>query len=336
MLSLPTSFALNYNIPAPHWMTMAPAPCPAPTDSFEHRQKLLSKLGIQTHRNYEYRTEGQSRVRVELDVFTTVLLPFSAEEWCGLCMSEGEHYIGGCCGNMSAVQDEINDLFREGGWADMGTLEDIATSMADHHGSDQEEYPFGELTGTLDELVDKAMAEAKDIGPWEKMAVAWQLVRGYHRMEEPRALRSDTPAVESACFVLSRGLRYIDMCRFFTKVSEETKFGEKGQDQAMDLVNLSRLLPALKTLNERIQELNPGPMEGFALIDKEKGPDEIASNRRGLCIFKKQEEADSLLQLWREQEEGRQESGVLKGTIDDRIGVRKVRVSADKGVEFLS
>lgn len=119
-------------------------------------------------------------------------------------------------------------------------------------------------------------------------------------------------AVES----LSRDLSLLCLHRLYE--------AETPQQQATCLLALSRAIPALKVLNNRIQELDPGPMEGYALIDQAKGADTVAVTKDGAAIFETEEAAFDALESW------------FKETpIDPRIGVRRVRVSIDKGVEML-
>ncbi len=86
-------------------------------------------------------------------------------------------------------------------------------------------------------------------------------------------------------------------------------------------------------MNERIDELQLGSVEGFAIIDKEKGPDAVASNGYGHCIYATRGEVDAMFALWRKEDSAYKEGDRIH--IDQRMGVRPVRVTVEKGIEFL-
>lgn len=291
--------------------------------SFEENCELLKKIGAVATRDYEYRGEPPNRDRCDLSLFTHVQLPLTPEEWCQLCMSSGDCYIGGCCGSSSAVQDHVNSIFRDG-CARIVDLAEIAEAMIYHDG---ESSFFGPAKKPLPQLVEQFAG----MDPWEKIALTWHLVKDYYRPDVPYAIRKDIPEVERATSALRDGLTYLDICRMFDRGKDIS-----DQDAAEMMLVVYRMLPSLKTLNEKIDELAPPPFEGFAIIDKEKGPEEVAKNGRGLCIFKDRAEVDRLFALWRQDEDEHQEKrGNRKVPIDEKLGVRRVRVSSDKGLEFL-
>lgn len=297
-------------------------------NTFEDRVAFLTSLGIEHILEYEYR--GSPKTCHDLPIFTRVLLPFTPEEWCQLCMTEGDHYVGGCCGNMSVLQDEINSIFRDGGYVTCERLADIAESMASHEEEDTD-YAFSSLgEETLEQMVDRAKNEWAAVGPWEKMAVIWHVVKDFYGPKIPSAPVKTMSEVDKAVTVLRQSLTYIQLCGIFGPPDTAEAI---SQEHVSDLVNLARIAPALKTLTEHLGDLNPGPFEGLALIDKTEGPDEIAVNRRGYCIFATQDEVDRMLDLWRKQEAAHAEKPAV--AVDQRLGTRPVRVTMEKGIEFL-
>jgi hypothetical protein len=123
--------------------------------------------------------------------------------------------------------------------------------------------------------------------------------------------------LDVAIETLSRDLSLLCLQKLFST--------EGPQHKATCLLSLSRILPAIKTVSERVRELDPGPMDGFALIDQTKGTEAVTTNSDGYCIFETEDAAWSAL-------ESLSDSGT---PIDPRIGVRRIRMSMDKGVEFL-
>lgn len=289
--------------------------------TFEEAEAALTSLGIRTGREQEYRGKPPEREPHPLKVFTTIELPLNAEDWCSLVMSEGEHYVGGCCAAMSTTQDLIENVFRHGsGWVTAEELAEIADLMAQHDEDPDTRVPF---TEEPPDLLKDATEHWEDFTPWDRIAFCWHMIKGHYAPKIPTAYaRND---VYSAISTLVGGLRFIQWEHLFRQK-------DNPQERGNRLFALARILPALKTLTEDLNELDPGAFEGFALIDKTDGKDDIAHNGRGLCILESQEEVDKLLDLWRRQQAEYEEQERLD--IDKVISVRKVRVSMENGVEF--
>ena len=76
----------------------------------------------------------------------------------------------------------------------------------------------------------------------------------------------------------------------------------ESQVKANRSMLLYRMLPAWKTLNEKINELDLGPVEGYAIIDLTMGPDAIATNGHGYCVYENGDTVNEMLNLWRQQD----------------------------------
>lgn len=303
--------------------------------SFEKAVEYLGRLGVEFHQDYDYGKQGtETRHRFNVPVFRNFHLPFTADEWCDLCMHEGDFYIGGCCGTTSAAQDILNHVFREGGWVNGKELTEVADLLANHDENPDSPYLFSALAEPLDAAVQHAWERWTEIDPWEKLAVIWHIVRGYISPEVPRAKGAHLSPLDAAISTAAEGLRYLSYARAF-KWDEDEDGKPDSQAKARRKLTLAKLLPALKVINEQIESLDPGPFEGFALIDKEKGPDAIAENGMGLCLYETQAQVDDILNLWREQEQEYEERRERIKPVDERIGVRRVRVTKENGVEFL-
>jgi hypothetical protein len=306
--------------------------------SFEHACKLLRLLRVEYNTDYDYGKQGtEKRHQFDVPCFTRVRLPLSPLEWCQVCMRDGWHYAGGCCATCSAIQDILSHAFRFGsGWIDMQELGDMA-QLWEEHGEGDQIVKFSEEP---DEFHHKAFVDSR-LDPWEKIALVWHIAKNFYEPRVPGAYGDHLRELDKAVSLLGSSLHALSIHRMFdqneihTLEGQKVLEGQKSQDQASWLIILSRILPALKTLNEQIDQLGPPPMEGWALIDLEKGPDAVASNGLGLCLYRTEEEVEHLLQLWREQEGQREEKTERKGKIDDRIRVRRVRVTREKGIEFL-
>ena len=303
--------------------------------TFNERIQMLKSLGVEYGTEYEYRGEGEERKEYRLDFFTSVRLPLTAAEWCSLCMSGGENYIGGCCGQSSATQDILNHIFRhDSGFPPIRDLAELV-DMLNAHDPITGRIPFDsldKLDDPLPRLVERAGEPQnwEKLSPWDKIALVWHIVKDCWRPQVPAASGPHRTELDDAVSVLSRGMQAISWERLFRGNKDVS-----SQAIAQRALLLAKLLPAWETMNRRITELDLGGFDGWALIDKRQGPDEIAMNAMGYCIFATREECDNLLKLWRETEVKYKGRKPPDSPIDEIIGIRRVRVSPEKGAEFL-
>lgn len=284
--------------------------------TFSDLLQQLNHLGVEYCQAYEYVDRDQK----DVDLISRVLLPFTTDEWCAMCMREGPHYIGGCCGNSSAAQDIMNAVFREGGWIEGRELERVAQLVAGHDPSG----PFGD-NGKADLLWKEGCAQAD---PWKKAAAIWHMVKLDIQREVPTGPGKHRSELESAIHTLSNGMDYMTYERFMTRQEEDGSLDSQGK--ARRLIELARVLPALRIVHDRIRELDVGPFLGFALWDKVR--ESVATNRMGLCLYETQAEVDAILTIWRDQEK---RYTVKKGpSVDEVIQVRPVRITLERGLEF--
>jgi hypothetical protein len=315
-------------------------------DEFDKRVGMLAALGAEVTFVEEWRPEEPPREPHPLKLFKSVKLPLTAREWCELFMADGAFYMGGCCGTMSALQSDICHTIRmDSGWFDIEELAEIAETMAHHEcgGEDDVEVRFAKIprSKSLGDLVVtfKAALEGPERGKdqmidvWQIMALVWHITKDFYAPKVPRAEGSHLSETERAIRVLANTFKWLSWEHMFQAVGtpDAAPLSQTKTNRAMALY---KMLPAWKTVAEKMGELDLGPVEGFALIDKEAGPEEVCSNGRGYCVFGTQVEVDDLLALWRQQD--KEYEVEKRKPIDERIGVRRVRVSAEKGIEFLT
>ncbi len=308
--------------------------------TFEEASEILKGLGTEFSEASEFRGEPPNREECPLPFFDSIHLPFTPEEWCRLCMGGGDYYVGGCCGNMSALQDELNDVFRiESGWVGASKLARIAQLNIEHD-YDKDHLPnFAEIGD-----IDIVKMNWVSLSPWDKMAAVWHLVKDHYVPEKPSGFgkkhekrtvkkhkkRTVKNEIEIALHIARNGLSHLSHIEVFTPQEHRGQF----QDSANKLMALYRVVPALRTLWLHIEKLGPPTLkEAFALFDKER--DDIASNRLGLCIYATREEAEKLLELWRKDDEVRKDKFKNFKPVDEYLTIRPVRVSVEKGLEFL-
>ena len=298
--------------------------------TFRARSALLKHLSIQYTQDQEWRGEvGPNRKPHKVEVFQRVRLPLSPIEWMSVCTTEGRHYVGGCCSAMSALQDRISHIFRfDSGWASGRELAAMAQIIIDH-GDFETDIPWGTLDKPIEKIAGRAPMGTLD--PWSKIALCWHLIDGFYSAEVPHASHPKRTPIERAAHLLGNAMFHLSMCNLFEK--DPVMDGPKSQAQANRAVLLARVLPALKLLNENVDQLDLGSVEGWALIDSEKGPDEVASNGFGYCIYVDRKEAETLYQTWlREAAEYEEEE--RKQHLADHILIRPVRVTKEEGIVF--
>ena len=303
---------------------------------FDQAVALLKAFEIDFSVKQEWRGEvGPDRGPHDLKLFTAVKLPFDPETWVHLCTTEGEYYVGGCCGTTSHIQDKINHIFRmESGWVSVKDLESLAVSWMGHDGADSlfTEPGWKEVFKAMPwDLPEKFDPTLEDGEPWTLMALIWHIVKDCYEPDVPGAYGNHMSELDKAVSMLSRAFSSLSWTRLFNKHEDEDKEPTtpfRGNRALM----LSRLLPALATFNDQLSTLDLGDVEGFGLFDLEG--DEIASNGYGLCVYETLAEAEKMMAQWREADDEYEDENDKRKPIDQRIEVRPVRITKEGGIEW--
>lgn len=311
--------------------------------TFDKAYETLKSLGIECNREQEYRkrpanVSSQGKMGThdphDLNLFRDVYLPLSPEMWCNLLMADGEDYVGGCCATMSNLQDLIESVFRfNSGWISCTQLEEISLIIIGH-GDFDGKVRWGRLSDDqVIELTNEWQnSEGGEFSSWDRIALCWHLVRDNYGPEVPKAYHASISEVDKAVSLLREGLTILSWDHLRDKSIADPQWAGNH------LITLARIVPALKTLYECVEELSPGDFEGVALFDKQigsQGVEAIASNRMGLCIFQHREDAETMMNLWRKQDAEYKEER-KDPPIDERIEIRPIRVSMSKGLELIT
>jgi|SRR5271155_1007734 len=259
----------------------------------------------------------------------SVFLALTPRDWCSIAMRDGSSYIGGCCGTSSAIQDEVNGIFRESGYADADALYTIG-ARAKSHPDGFKQWGF---LGTMSEkrFTERA-ARWKKLGPWKKIGLVYQAVKDSLRptstLVEPivQEGRSDLDATRE----IDELYACIHMKHFalFLKPPEQAK--KSGQNHANDVHTLAKMLPGARRLVAQL-EANFTSWTGVAIVEKAR-PEVITHNGLGLCIYNTAEDAKEVMDFWR-MDSGR--SGEAGVSLVDKVVLRPLTISVQKGVEFL-
>lgn len=312
--------------------------------TFAERKATLERLGWKVSVETEYRGEVPRQPH-NLEIFKSVRLPLTPRDWCRLCMRESEdylsveteegtkceysEYVGGCCGNMSAVQDTLNGWFRDGGWVEVRDLVELGEAMRDHGDESFEELSPEKLTEAVDNYL-KFQEQPKETQYWKawgKIALLYHLVKDHYVPEaKTRGQYGDT--LEQSFKVVSRMAWTFGMGDFFTR----DRGTSATTDNAQKTMRLFRFVPALHEVYERVRELAPEPVEGWAIVDEEHNGD-VAENGYGMCVYATKREAQRIIDLFKRAEEEYEEKP--SRNLENRFKLRAVRISVDKGLEFL-
>ena len=131
----------------------------------------LDELGV------EYRTNKDGSI-------DRVRWPLTCNEWCETAMREGSYYVGGCCATCSAMQDEINAVFREGGWAGGHVFSRLAELAAHHEGFETfQDEQLSYQVDSLDQITD----------PIKRVGALWVLVKPHLQISMYELPRTNRP-----------------------------------------------------------------------------------------------------------------------------------------------
>lgn len=267
----------------------------------KHRRvEMIEAMGARVTHDDEWEgTPGADRTRyIRLDTVSGVHLPLSAEDWTRIAMREGTAYVGGCCGNMSQVQDLINGVFRDGGYAEAPDLLLIGERIRDHDG---EESPFA----PVDDATFRARLESWKqvesdpdpewpLDPWFKIAMVYNAVEPHlvpRRWEVPAGPGHHEPE-HHLISTLHNALSRMSWADLFSRDEPD----DVAQHAAHMILLRAKVYPLAKEL---VGHLETAGVEftGYAIVDSSSG--ELQSDHRGPCLYPERAQAERVLELWR-------------------------------------
>lgn len=299
---------------------------------FARRREMLEALGVQYWVEQEMRGPvGPERKYYDLELFKQVRPPFSAETWMSLCTNEGENYMGGCCGTMSALQDKMNYWFRfDNQYLDTKELEEAEGYWLNH--PDGAGLWIPKEGQTLEDIFGYAKTNWDKLRPWDKLGTIWNIVKGYHNLESIG--HSTHPSFSEFDDALSTTSN-LSWALSWAKHSKD----DSSTFTANQKITLARVLPAINTVYNTLQDMleNEKPFNGFVLIDlSHEGYENISRSRHGLSVFATLEETNKALDDQQEYEDKYKERyhGDKSKQVRERFGIRPVRITLEKGLEF--
>ena len=250
---------------------------------FEAKQKLeekYEKLGHYVNASYD----GKKVIEIQI-VFPEYNGNSSAEIFLDVLNKEGE-YLGACCANISRVRDILFGAVRENGMIRMAELHEIYYLLDDHgcfeHNDDANE-PLNHLKNLW--LLVKDDAELDKVG----------------RETDPNDL-------EDALDILGSSCSYLRYSHFFDNHPYEDTEADRQQ-------HIAKIIPAVKTVFEKIQSLNK-TVETYALLKEGN----YLENRTGYVFFKTEDVAKQMVEEMNKNDE-------------PKYSYKKVKISLEKGIE---
>lgn len=224
----------------------------------------------------------------ERDVIDSIKLRFPPETWADLINKEGT-LLPACCASISEIRDQLINALREDGWINGESLETIVVNMSSH--------------------------DFADDSPIKIVANIFGLIKDHVNLREPATENPLDPA--DACSMIYH------FAAAYSWSSITSSFG--NFESRTCLVNdIFNTIPALHTLYGKIRELDPGPIEGYALMDRVKGEVyKFASG--GIAMFTTLDDAKGLAERWIKSKQ-------VKAS---RLDIKAVRISVQNGIEFL-
>lgn len=261
----------------------------------------------------DYIGEGDKRRKVKnTSVIVGVKFLLSPQEWCDLCMRDGDHYMGHCCGNTSAIQDALNGVFRDGGSVSAREAWELIRLGETHEG-------FETWAGTETEANLRQYAKDwEEIDPVTKIGLALTAVRSRLDLSQVLTARPDAEREYQALSGALTTLRYQDMF----------EYKNPEQKHANEQLHLAKVIPAAKRLLAAAEGRLNKPFEGYAIAIK--GTEQLLSDQMGYLFYPNKKIAERRLA---EERESAKKYEHLEKELKDAV-VRKVRVSAKEGLVF--
>jgi hypothetical protein len=260
------------------------------SDTVTSRIAALRDRGVVIVNKYEYVGMPGTPERHQVDIPGTVEcvdLPLKPAEWLSVAMREGAYYMGGCCGNMSHLQDIVNEAFRNSGTVAGRELASIG-ELIRRHGDLENFEPLD------DALFAELMTEWDEgkLGPWDKISVLYVALEPALKIdsfEAPQARIVRNP-MEASIDQLGGALQYLS----FSEIFEPEADILKPTHAANRLVKLAQILEPTRLLLGLL-EASDVRFEGVALVQPDTGV--IAENNYGLCLFSTVEAARHIREL---------------------------------------
>lgn len=292
-----------------------------PPRTFADAKALLDAFGLPFSALLEVEGERPNRYEVERPLFKSVGFGLTPEDWVQVASLSGDDYLGGCCGLLSGVQDQICAWFRfDPEQVRVSELQEVADAMGRHDGSESPfvNFPWDKIDAGVPNPLWK-------LDRWERMALAWAIVRDHadaglqdtHKL----AVRQDLEPLDQALGQVSDLARALSFHRMFHRRDEGFLASQEG---ALDVLHVGQVLPPLRILLAGL-EAAAQPLEGLAMVDLTQDG-AVCTNGVGLTLFLDEKSMREMFTAWLRSERRRKDLRQDYVPIAERVGWRRMRI----------
>lgn len=241
---------------------------------------------------------------------TAVRIPLSPEQWYSLLVRNGGCYIGGCCGNLSFVQDVLMKIFRDGGWINSFDFYEIAEILTEHEG-------FEDFKSITNKHGKKIIDNWGSNEPMAQIAYVWSLVKDNLEFGENNKFLLEQLNISS--FEENEN---IVTNTFYAKRIAWLMNVENRHDDRFTVISLAKIYPIVKNFFVEIEKKYKGFIfDGFAIFCG----DNIFYDTNGqLCVFENEKQLYSKIDEWKSH-----------GMIKNNFIIKKIRITLEKGLEVI-
>lgn len=250
-------------------------------------------------------SEENALTGITMGKISSVRLPWTADQWLDALDNDGQT-LPMCCGNISDVRSMLLGALPEGRRLEAKEFQAAVSLLSEHDGF--EKYAAGQLDGE----------------PLADIFRIWSRIQGRCDLRRQDVLKELDPNNPE------HALRIVVSCSigaYFSRLSGSGELDRDRFDQRRDLLlELHRMAPALKTLYERLRDLDPCPVSGFAIIDERTG--KVMETRRGLAFYFDEMTARGTIRIW-------EAATPEKGEEPPKPKIVKARASVADGIVLL-
>jgi len=268
--------------------------------SIEEKEEDKAQTEFKIRKQFGFKTVADPQ---QTSKIYRVKLPLNNDQWADILNSEGE-YLPSCCVEISYIRDVLANALRDNKYINVEDLNYIASFMSEHEG-----YDLEDKINPVNILID----------------LNKQLKKYYRNPTNTRSSDINNPKdVMRELYSIANRISFNDLIGASDQQQKDIK-------SVAHLTNLAQLIPVIKTVYEKIKELDIGPLNGWAIMrDKE-----IVMTRDGrYAIFLTEETVKEVYEYFLKEVKIDIELGETKANVPVDLSIKQVKISIEKGIEF--
>lgn len=221
-------------------------------------------------------TEGNDHnVIIQDGIIRAVKPPWDTDVWLAIIDKNGPH-LSECCGSIETVRGKLLGALVDGGRISTEDIQNIVCFLSEHQDHGGLEY------------------SDNDRSPLSDIFRIWNRIEGRCAVYRDQVLKpldinnpKDAMRIIRCCTI---GALYGGLER-----SGDVE-GDRFEASRSMILELHRMAPAVKTLYERMLELDPGPIAGYAIVDQLTG--NVMQSSSGIAFYLRESFAREVLTSW--------------------------------------